>query len=64
MKNKKENQFQAQEAVIDPNLIPEQFIRDISSRILKVMKTDKSIQKRYEQETGKQFFKWIISRER
>lgn len=57
MKKNKENQFQAQEAVIDPNKIPEQFIRDIGSRILKVMKTDKAIQERYEQETGKPFFK-------
>ena len=57
MKKNKENQFQVQEAVIDPNKIPEQFIRDIGSRILKIMKTDKSIQERYEQETGKPFFK-------
>ena len=57
MKNKQENQLQERTAVLSPDKVPDEFYRAFGSRILEILKTDKTIRERYEQETGKRFFK-------
>ena len=57
MKNKQKNQFQSTTAVLDPKKVPDEFYQVFGSRILNILKTDKNIQKQYEEETGKPFFK-------
>ena len=57
MNSKQKDQFQERTAVLNPNKVPDEFYRIFGSRILEILKTDKTIQERYEKETGKQFFK-------
>lgn len=57
MKDDKKGQSQEITARLDYSEIPEQVIKNFSLRLLKLLKTDEGIQKRYEQETGKTFYK-------
>lgn len=54
---KEKIQFQESQAVIDLNQIPNHVLKGIGSRILKILKTDKSLQESYETETGKTYYK-------
>ncbi len=57
MTRTKKNQFAYSEAVINPDKLPEQFLKNVSHSILDRLKTDVSLKERFEKETGKNFYK-------
>lgn len=57
MTRTKKSQFAHSMAVINPDDLPEQFLKNISHSILDRLKTDSSLKERFEKETGKNFYK-------
>lgn len=57
MDSKDKSRNLKQVGFIGPDKLSEEFLHDFSSRLIKLLTTDKDLQKRYEQDTGKKFHK-------